>query len=68
VTDFHLSILRMVATKRQRELDGHDAVDHAGGPASAGRRHDLEQAAGRTKANVAAAEARRRYPQLGRAR
>jgi hypothetical protein len=65
MTDLHLRILRMVAKQRQRELDNHDAAD--GGPASAGHRRELEQAAGHANANVAAAESRRRYPWPGRA-
>jgi hypothetical protein len=68
VTDLHLHILRMVAKRRQGELDDHDAVDHVVGLASAGQRRDLAQAAGRANASVAAAEARRRYPRPGRAR
>jgi hypothetical protein len=67
LTDLHLRLLRMVAKQRQRELDDHDSADHAGETASGGDRHDLEQAVGRTKANVTAAEARRRYPRAGRA-
>jgi hypothetical protein len=68
MTDLHLRILRIVAKHRQCELNDHDAADHTGGPASAGHRSDLEQAAGRANANVAAAEARRRYPRPGHAR
>lgn len=68
MTDLHLRILRMVAKQRERELDDHDAADHAGGRTSAGQRRDLEHAAGRTKANVTAAQARRRCPHPGRAR
>ena len=64
MTDLHLRILGMVARQRQQELDDHDAADHARRPASAGHRRDLEQAAGRTKANVAAAQARRHHPRL----
>jgi hypothetical protein len=45
-----LRILRMSATQRQGELGDHHAA--------AGRRHDLAHVPGRTKANVAAAEAR----------
>jgi hypothetical protein len=69
MTDLHLRLLRMVAKQRQRELDDHDAAaDHGRDPASTGRRRDLEHAAGRTQANVAAAQARRRYrrPRLAR--
>jgi hypothetical protein len=68
MTDLHLRILRMVATQRQRELDDHDAVDPAGGPSSADHRRDLERAVGQTKANVAAAEIRRRGRSSGSAR
>jgi len=57
LTDSHIRILRMVAKQRQRELADHDDADTA----SADRRRHLEQAAGRTKTNVAAAEARRHY-------
>jgi hypothetical protein len=67
MTDLHLRI-GMVAKQRQQELDHHDAADLARGPACAGRRRDLERAARWTKANVAAAQARRRYPHPGRAR
>jgi hypothetical protein len=60
MTDLHLRILRMVANQRQRRLEDHKATDLTGGMASADRRRSLEQPAGHTKANVAAAEARRR--------
>jgi hypothetical protein len=63
VTDLHLRILRMIAKHRQSALDDHDAA----GRASAGRRRDLEKTVRRTKANVAAAQARRRHPRPGRA-
>jgi hypothetical protein len=67
MTDLHLRILRMIAKQRQRDLEDHDA-----GPsddtASAHKRRDLEQAAGQTKANVSAAESRRRFPRPRRAR
>jgi hypothetical protein len=61
MTDVHLRILRLLARQRQRELDEHDTADESGGAASTGRRRELERSAGRTRANVAAAEARRRY-------
>jgi hypothetical protein len=67
MTDLHLRILRMVAEHRQSALDDDDAVGGTHGRASAGRRRDLEKAARRTKANVAAAQARRRHPRSGRA-
>ena len=66
MTDLHLRLLRLVAKQRQRKLDDHDAADHTGDAESAGHRRDLEQAAGRTKANVTAAEARRTSPGAGR--
>lgn len=68
MTDVHLRILRLLAKQRQRELDDHDAVDHAGDTGSASRRHELERATGRTRAGVAAAEARRRHIWPGRGR
>lgn len=66
MTDVHLRILQMVAKQRKHQLDDHNAGDHAG-LVSAERRRDLERVAGRTEANVAAAEARRRRPRPGRA-
>ena len=68
MTDFHLRILRMIARQRERERDDHDSVEHTGDKVSAGRRRDLDQVAERTKANVAAAEARRRFPRAVRGR
>lgn len=68
MTDLHLRILRLLAKQRQRDLDDHDGGDHAGDAGSAGRRRELEQAAARTGANVAAAETRRRFPRLTRDR
>jgi hypothetical protein len=65
MTDLHLLILRMIAKHRQSALDDHDAAGHTQSRASAGRRRDLEKAARRTEANVAAAQARR--PRPGRA-
>jgi len=67
MTDLHLRILRMIAKHRQSALDDHDAAGRTHGRASAGRRRDLEKAARRTKANVTAAQARRRHPRPGRA-
>jgi hypothetical protein len=52
----------MLAKQRRRELDDYDAAEHTGGAAAPGRRRELERAATRTSANVAEAEARRRYP------
>ena len=68
MTDLHLRILRMIAKRRQRDLEDHDAGDRADDAASAHERRDLEEAAGQTKANVSAAEARRRFPRPRRAR
>ena len=68
MSDLHLRILGLLAKQRQRELDDHDAVDHSGDAASAGHRRDLERATGRTRPNVAAAEARRRYARPARGR
>jgi hypothetical protein len=68
MTDVHLRILRLLARQRQRELDDHDAADHAGDATSASRRRELDRAAGRTRASVAAAEARREDPPLAAGR
>jgi len=68
MTDVHLRILRLLSKQRQRELDDHDRADQAGDRGSADRRRDLEQAAGQTRARVAAAEARRGYSRLARGR
>lgn len=62
MTDLHLRILRMIANHRQRRLEHHDATDLTGDTGSADHRRNLEQAAGQTKARVAAAEARRTPP------
>ena len=61
MSDSHLRILRMLAKHRQRQLADHDAAEYTGDTAPAGCRRELEQAAARTKANVAAAEARRHH-------
>lgn len=63
MSDLYLRILRMVAKRRQQELDDHDDAARAAG--SAGRRRDLEHVARRTKANIAAARARRRHTRPG---
>ena len=68
MTDVHLRILRLLAKQRQRELDDHDAAEHTGDAAAPGRRRELKRAAAQTKANVAAAEERRRYPGPARGR
>jgi hypothetical protein len=61
VSDLHLHILSLVADRNQRNLNDHDAADQPTDPGSTARRHDLEQAATRTRARVAAAQTRRRY-------
>lgn len=66
MTDLHLRLLRAVAKQRERDLDDHETADHTGDAAAAVDRRDLERAADRTKASVAAAEARRDHPSAGR--
>ena len=59
MTDAHLRILRRVACETQRALDAHDhRSDDAGATV---RRRRLTSAAGRTRARVTAAEARRQH-------
>jgi hypothetical protein len=60
VADSHLRLLRAFARHQQRKVEDLDAVGPDGG--SGGRRHDLERTAARSRAQVAAAEARRRRP------
>jgi len=62
MADLHLRVRRLVAKRRQRELDEGPTPDRIADAVSGGRRLDLQASAGRTKAHVAAAEARRRYP------
>ena len=62
MTDRHMRILRVVARQTQRKLDDHDAADAIPDAGSTARRRDLEQTTARTRAHVAAAEARRRQP------
>jgi hypothetical protein len=59
VTDRHVRILAKVARHSQSRLDEHDDDDRAQDPASAERRHNLTIVAARTRARVAAAQARR---------
>ena len=59
MSDLHIRILRLVAHQRQRELDDHDAVEHAEDTASTGQRRQLVRIATRTRARVADAQARR---------
>ena len=60
MSDRHLRLLRLVAQYRQRDLDGHDAVGHAGDMASRGRRQDLLRTARQTRVRVTEAQGRRR--------
>ena len=62
MSDRHMRVLRVVARHRQRELDLHEAADALPEAGSAARLQDLVQTAARTRARVAAAEARRRRP------
>jgi hypothetical protein len=59
MSDRHMRILRHIARHSQRELDIHDAVDHAGDTAAAEHRQHLGDAANRTRGQVTAAEQRR---------
>lgn len=61
MSDRHMRILAMAARHSQRQLDTHDAIDDTPDAASMRRRHDLKQRATRTRARVAAAQARRRH-------
>jgi hypothetical protein len=60
MTDRHIRILRMVARHNQRRLEDHDAALDTPSAASRKRRQDLKSRASRTRARVAAAQARRR--------
>jgi hypothetical protein len=60
LTDRHVRILARVARHHQRRLDEHDLADDTPSAASQKRRDDLETTATRARANVAAAQARRR--------
>ena len=59
MTDSHLRILRLVAQKRQQDVDDHDGGDHTGQTAAAGQRRRLKRFATRARDRVAEAEARR---------
>jgi hypothetical protein len=63
MTDRHLHILRHMARQRQRVLQRHDDVDHAGAAESAALRRRLARSVKRTSARVITAEARRALPQ-----
>ena len=68
MTDLHFHIRGLLARQRQRDLDDQDVPDPTSDTASAGRLGDVERTAGRTRANVAAAAARRRYARLAHGR
>jgi hypothetical protein len=68
MSDRHLRILRHLARHSQRELDSHDASDHADDAAAADHRQHLGDAATRTRGQVTAAEQRRKpSPPAGKA-
>jgi hypothetical protein len=62
MTDRHMRVLRVVARHRQRKLDDHDAAEAVADVTSTSRRRDLAKVAARTRARVAAANARRGAP------
>ena len=62
MTDIHLRILGVMARDNQRRLTEHDAAEVAPAAGTAERRQDLQTTATRTRARVAAAQARRRNP------
>jgi hypothetical protein len=63
MTDTRIRVLRLMAHQRQRELRNYNVSNGKSDPISSDRREHLEQAATRTSAGVAGAQARRR--QLG---
>ncbi|MDQ6820512.1 MAG: hypothetical protein M3076_09305 [Actinomycetota bacterium] len=67
MSDLHIRLLRLVALRRQRELDDYDAAAHLQDPASTERRRHLVRTAIGSRARVAAAQARRRYRRPGNA-
>lgn len=62
MSDSHIRILLAVAHSRQQQLDDYDdSHPRPHNPGSAARRRDLAKTAARTRARLAAAEARRRH-------
>ncbi len=59
MSDRHVRILRHLARHSQRELDRHDAGDHAGDAAATDHRQRLGDAARRTRGQLTAAVQRR---------
>jgi hypothetical protein len=62
MSDRHARVLRVVARHRQQKLDDHDAAVDLPNAKSTARRRELAWVAARTKARVAAADARRGTP------
>jgi hypothetical protein len=60
MSDRHIHILRVVARRRQQQLEEHDAAPATPQIGSSARRDDLRQTASRTRAQLVAAETRRR--------
>lgn len=65
MTDRHLRILATAARHSQRRLEEHDASETPATAGSGERRRDLRTRATRSKAQLAAAQARRRYGPTG---
>lgn len=61
MSDPHIRLLAMIARDSQRKLEHHDALANIPDAAFAQRRQDLEERAGRTRARLAAARARRNH-------
>jgi hypothetical protein len=53
MTDSHVSILRLIAQRHERELRNYDAVNHGCDPSAADWRRRLERAAGPVHASRA---------------
>jgi hypothetical protein len=64
MSDRHVRILAMIAQRSQRELDAH-AVPGDPDTGANDRQSDLRAHAARTRARLAAARPRRRYPPSG---
>jgi len=60
MSDRHIRFLAMIARDSQRQLEHYDALANIPDAAFARRREDLEERAGRTRARLTAARARRR--------
>jgi hypothetical protein len=62
MADSHMRLLRAVARYRERKLERFDAAQAGTDDGSAGRRHGIARTAARSRAQLAAAQARRRRP------